>query len=292
MSERAIKVSKKDLYIEPISSCNLQCRMCYSKVINGGDAKILSEKDILDFVERFYVFFKKKFNIYWCGTGEIFLHKDFPSIINVLNKKYNAKITHDIMTNGTIDRLNEIEDLGNISFFVSIDGLKKFHEWNRGKGTYDKTIAFCKKAVDSGCRKLEVRCLVTKDNVFSLAEFEKELKLKISPFVKMGINIPYAPADFTGTYSQCFSKNFDDSRVLPKKEMLSLIHKIFGSRYNSDIEITKPIILSLCLLPFGVFSCCDGIVKLGCIVTNLKSLANNLANSEEKCKICPLYLKC
>ena len=30
-----IRVVRNSLYIEPISSCNLHCRMCYANVVNG-----------------------------------------------------------------------------------------------------------------------------------------------------------------------------------------------------------------------------------------------------------------
>src|SRR5262249_31788039 len=78
-------------------------------------------------------------------------------------------------TNGAVNRLREIGPLERIDFCVSIDGWRPFHDWHRGAGTYDRTVAFCREAIDRGCKSLEVRCLLTRDNIRHLDEFHQDL---------------------------------------------------------------------------------------------------------------------
>ena len=63
---------------------------------------------------------------------------------------------------------------------MSIDGPKPFHEWHRGKNTYERTLAFCREAVERGCASLNVRTLLTHDNIHHLEEFHAERASSIS----------------------------------------------------------------------------------------------------------------
>ena len=157
-----IRVVRNSLYIEPISVCNLHCRMCYANVINGEGKLIRPANQILDFVRRVLAGADEQVSVYWCGTGEIFLHRDYPRMVNELMADYpEERLTQTVQTNGMVRRLKELSAIERLSFNVSIDGPREFHEWHRGKNTYDTTIGFCREALDRGARSLLVRMLLT-----------------------------------------------------------------------------------------------------------------------------------
>lgn len=288
---RDIELVDNELYIEPISSCNLKCRLCYANKVNGRKTKILAKEDILSFVEQFEEFYKHdKFTISWCGTGEIFLYKDFTSLVNYFSEKFSGRVEHIITTNGTIDRLDEINSLMNVTFYVSIDGIKDQHEWNRGTGNYEKSINFCRKAVDNSCKAIYVRAIVTKDNIDHLSEFEDELKTRISNKASLSLLMPYS-SEVLSMFSptSMVAKRVDDSRIMLPKDTKDIVIKKYGNRF--EIE-DYPIRLGICMNYDGVFACCEGEIKLGDYSTSMQEIAENLSKAKMKCKACTAFKFC
>lgn len=288
------KVNEKEIYIEPITDCNLKCKLCYANVVNGENARFINKKDIINFVDKFLKYKNSNIKIYWCGAGEIFLHREFPSIIKYFNLTIPDKIEHTIMTNGTIDRLNEFDTLTNINFRVSIDGPKEHHEWNRGLGTYDKSINFCKKVLKLGCKNLEIRTIVTKDNVFILPHFEQDLFKKIKKKIELQLIFPYSSVDIQRINSLSIKKNIEEeanAKIIPMNELMGIVQSRYGNRYN-NLEHASDIVLSTCVMCNGIFSCCEGIFKIGNLNSEMEFIEQNLINSKLKCKSCRLFEKC
>ena len=150
---KPVRLMRDHLYIEPISSGNLKCKMCYANVINGADRRMLDMETVVSFAERWMDVTPGKNWALWCGTGEVFLHRDFPEMINRLHALYgDDRLSHTIQTNGTVRRWREFDHVERLDVCVSIDGWKQFHEWHRGKNTYDRTLAVCREAVELGCK--------------------------------------------------------------------------------------------------------------------------------------------
>src|SRR5262245_29209219 len=126
--DKPIRILSQSLYIEPTSVCNLHCKMCYTNVINGPDRRVVPAETMITFVRRFLEVTPTPVSVYWCGTGEVFLHRDFPKVLNELMTEYGDDVlTHTVQTNGTIRRLDEFGCLERIDFRVSIDGSREFH---------------------------------------------------------------------------------------------------------------------------------------------------------------------
>lgn len=157
------------VYINPLEKCNLQCKICYTKKTSP----ILSEKQILTFIDRYQAAYELKI-ITFCG-GEVFALPYFPHLINTLNKR---GIFIQTITNGTIDCLDKIEMPNLNNLIVSIDGLEEYHDKNRGKGNFNKSILFLKKAREMGFHT-ELFSIVTKQNYPQIPQFEKYLKKEI-----------------------------------------------------------------------------------------------------------------
>ncbi len=179
------------LYINPLEKCNLHCRICYTRKTS----LILQKKDILEFIER-YQKTQKIETVTFCG-GEVFTLKYFPELVNALVEN---KIFIQVITNGIIDKLDEFENPNMINLIVSIDGLREYHDKNRGEGNFDKSINFLSKARSLGFHT-EIFSIVTRQNYPHIAEFEeyinKTVILNDLP-MKAGVKNPVRNSELVG----------------------------------------------------------------------------------------------
>lgn len=121
------------ILIDPTEACNLRCTGCWA-----GDYKPHSlSNEVLDrvFTEA------EKLGIYFIvlSGGEPTVRRD--DIVK-LAEKHSNQVFH-LFTNGTLIDEKFVEDVkrvGNITFAISIDGLKEKTDARRGKGTFDKVM--------------------------------------------------------------------------------------------------------------------------------------------------------
>jgi sulfatase maturation enzyme AslB (radical SAM superfamily) len=288
-AQKPLVIRPQLLYLEPISSCNLHCRMCYANIINGPDKRVVDADKLLDFVHRYLSVTTPPIDVYWCGTGEAFLHREFPRMVNRL-LEYGDKVEQIIQTNGTIRRLREFTSLERLDFNVSIDGPKPFHEWHRGKGTYDPTIRFCREAVDMGCRTLTVRCLLTWDNIHHLDEFLAELNERISPNIKFRVMAPFTNGvlrEVRTTALAIVQHDVEDDRAIPHDEALRFLADKYQGRYELDEADEVENYLSV--NTYGVHTCCHGVLRIGALEEDIGTLRQRMVESEPECKACSLY---
>jgi MoaA/NifB/PqqE/SkfB family radical SAM enzyme len=291
-AEKSIRILSKSLYIEPTSACNLHCKMCYTNVINGPERRVIETNKVLNFVQRFLAITLPPVWVYWCGTGEVFLHRDFPKMVNHLLAEYSEDIiTQTIQTNGTVPRLREFDSLQRLDFRVSIDGLRPFHEWHRGKNTYDRTLDFCREALERGCRSLSVRMLLMRDNIEYLDEFYTELVERVGPRVELLLSVPYTNRILQGVRAKALAINqhaIEDAAAVTRAEALRIIEQKYQNRYGLDEE-PAAVDNYISLTTYGVFSCCHGIIHLGDSNTDMVTLLERLAASEEACYSCSMF---
>ena len=284
MPRREISASSNTAYIEPFSNCNLACRMCYARV--PGERVAISKEGVVGFVDRFANHCGGSFSLYWCGTGEVFLHEDFPEMINVLSARYHGRAAHTIMTNGTVDRLDEFEGLRDVTLRVSIDGPKEHHEWNRGPGTYERSMEFYSKALSLGCPNVEVRALVTRDNIERLAEFEAELERVGGSRARLSVTVAFTNDDLARMGSQFMARKIDDSKLMPREEAERRLMELYGEKFRESIREDYCHATELSLTPWGVFTCCESMYKIGEIDTEMAELFAALDRETQKCYRC------
>ncbi|MDO8610937.1 MAG: radical SAM protein [bacterium] len=149
----------ENIYISPLELCNLSCLYCYTKK----PKTILSNQQILDFVKKYRSILQSKSydlkSIIFCG-GEVFT---LPNFTNLVNQLIDQNIFITIITNGTIDKLDEIKSPHNCQLIVSFDGPENIHDKNRGTGNFVKSKKFVKKALNLGF-PVEIFYLITKDS--------------------------------------------------------------------------------------------------------------------------------
>jgi len=287
--QKPIKTFPDHLYLEPTSVCNLKCTMCYTNVINGPDRRTLSYELVTDFVERYMDAVGPVVKVYWCGTGEAFLHKDFPRMVNRL-LEHGANIEQTIQTNGTINRLDEFQSVKGMTFNVSIDGPKEAHERHRGPNTFERTIRFCRDALDRGCRTIHIRCLLRRDNIERLDEFQELLTDALGPRFDIELNPPFDNAVLRPVRDQAeviSRHDIDDSPTISRAEAL----RICAERYHGKFQICdeESVDNYVSLLTYGVFTCCNGIVKIGEAGDPVPMLLERMLASQPDCAACALF---
>jgi len=249
------------LYINPLERCNLRCKICYTRKTDP----ILSEREILEFVGR-YEKVKKLQTITFCG-GEVFALKYFPQIINKLTD--SGKFVQ-IITNGTIDKLKEFTKPNFVNLIVSLDGLKNYHDANRGAGNFAKSIGFIKKARALGFH-VEIFSIVTHQNIHQIDEFEQYLYSILNTRLQVTYH-PRKPPTYLLHHPQSnvFGKvsGFD---FLSDREMIKIMQErlTFPPKNLGCYQIA--------LVSDGrVFGCCEGTHPLGKISDDINYLFDKL----------------
>ena len=240
----------ENIYISPLELCNLNCRACYTNKTKN----ILSNQQILDFVEKYSSYLRSKNydlkSILFCG-GEVFTLPDFPDLVNTLIQK---DIFITIITNGTINCINKIKDPKNCQLLVSLDGPKEIHDKNRGPGNFDKTIKFIQHAQQLGF-PVEVMFLITKD----------------SYHYKDSFDVFGLPKTYLTDRKMSLSK---DQLLDIKKNYQTFPHKNFGC-------------FQLSLQSSGIITgCCESSLRLGTINDNPATYVANFIKSLSKCSNC------
>lgn len=139
--------------------------MCYT----AKEGQRLSQDGILEFVGRYQKVHSLE-TITLCG-GELFLLQDLAELVN---KFTNQKIFIQLITNGTIDRLEEFSQPNQINLIVSMDGVADYHDLNRGQGSWHKSVKFMQHANKLGFH-LSIFSIVTRQNLSKINRFENSL---------------------------------------------------------------------------------------------------------------------
>ncbi len=201
------------------------------------------------------------------------------------------RVTQRIQTNGTLDRLDEIGPLERLDFSVSIDGSREFHEWHRGEGTYDTTLAFCRRVFDLGGQSVSVRCLLTRQNIQHLDAFHAELDARVGPRVELQLHAPYTNPALRAVRSTALAirrGDIEDAAAIPQEEAERILAEQYGGRYSVDASADK-VDNYLSLTTYGVFTCCHGILRIGDPTDGVPVLRERMAEREEDCRRCAMF---
>lgn len=248
------------LYINPLEKCNLRCKICYTRKTDP----ILSQEQILEFIDRYKKYTELQ-TVTFCG-GEVFALQYFPALINTLT---NQGIFVQIITNGTIDKLNQFTNPNFVNLIVSIDGLQEYHDSNRGHGNFDKSVAFLKKAMKSGFHT-EIFSIITKQNLIQLNEFEKYVKDELA-----GIPITYHPRK--------------PPAYLTHHPISNIVGEVEGFDFLSDEEMIQVMkeknvfppknlgCYQIAVASDGkIYGCCEGTVAIGTIDDTIDHLVQQM----------------
>ncbi len=123
-----------NILISPTMRCNLKCIGCYAK--NYSKSEELSIETLDDIFSQ-----GKKggcFIYWWLGGEPLLRKKDLLYICKKHSDTYNF-----VFTNGTLldkETISDFANLGNVAFFLSVEGLEKETDLRRGKGVFNKLM--------------------------------------------------------------------------------------------------------------------------------------------------------
>ncbi|MFZ5376050.1 MAG: radical SAM protein [Patescibacteria group bacterium] len=259
--EKYFKETLHHLYINPLEKCNLRCKICYTK--KTGD--VLTEEKIINFIDR-YKQVEKLETITFCG-GEVFL---LPYFIRLVNKLTDDGIFVQIITNGTVNRLNLITNPNLVNLIVSIDGLEQIHDANRGVGSYQKSLAFLLDALKQNFH-IEIFSIVHQDNYQQIDLFESQLKKQFSFLPEITYHPRKPLAYLTGHPTSNIFGETNQFNFLNDQQMIEIMEnkKTFPPPNLGCYQIA--------LTSNGsVFGCCEGTIPIGTIDEPVADLVSRL----------------
>ncbi|NTU73091.1 radical SAM protein [Candidatus Roizmanbacteria bacterium] len=244
------------LYINPLEKCNLHCKICYTK--KTGD--MLSPVQIINFVAKYHKSYELQ-TITFCG-GEVFALSYFPEVVNTLNEQ---GFFVQIITNGTIDKLHLLQHPNSVNLLVSIDGVEKYHDKNRGEGNFQTSIDYIKKAQQMGFHT-EIFSILTRQNLPQREKFEQ--------FVTNELN--NTPITYHPRKPPAYLKNHPTSNItgevegfdfLTNEEMKAVMKlpNVFPPKELGCYQIS--------LMSDGnIYGCCEGTMPIGTINDSIEDL--------------------
>lgn len=251
----------KHVYINPLEKCNLRCKICYTRKTDP----ILSLVEILDFVDR-YKATQSLESVTLCG-GEVFALSYLPDLINHFEER---RLFTQIITNGTIDQLDSIQNPNNVNLIVSLDGIEPLHDANRGPGMYQRSLSFLKKAQLLGFH-IEIFSIVHQRNINDIPYFEEQLTTELG----MMPDITYHPRK-----PPQYLQSHPESNISGQEVGFEYLSKMQIIQLMKTKRVFPPPDLGCYQLAIAsdgrVFGCCEGTIALGRMTEEPSALIGKL----------------
>jgi len=162
--------SLRYLELQITDTCNLQCKHCY---IGDSSRNELTPAQVRAMLTEFEAM--QGLRVLITG-GEPVMHTQFNDINEMLPDFFLRKV---LFTNGVFFSKESLKSLKVDEIQVSIDGLERAHDSLRGEGTFKRSMATVKQALDAGFA-VSISSMVHQGN---LADFDSMERL----FKDMGI---------------------------------------------------------------------------------------------------------
>lgn len=251
----------KHLYINPLEKCNLRCEICYTRKTSP----ILSSEAITQFIHRYQESHALE-TITFCG-GEVFALPYFPKLVNSLTAQ---GIFVQMITNGTIDRLDEFANPNFVNLIVSLDGLKTYHDANRGQGNFVKSTNFLKRGLKQGFHA-EIFSIITKQNMMHIDEFEAYLNTLLGQIMTVTYHPRKPPSYLLHHPVSNIVGKIDGFDFLEPHEMIQILKErnTFPPKNLGCYQIA--------LTSDGkVYGCCEGVSAIGTIDDAIPELFSHM----------------
>jgi MoaA/NifB/PqqE/SkfB family radical SAM enzyme len=276
----------ENIYISPLEVCNLKCHLCYTRKTRN----ILTNAQIVDFINKYSNFIHKSYflnlkSILFCG-GEVFLLPDFPTLVNQL---LSQGIFVSLITNGTLDRLDQIKDPSNCQILVSLDGPQEVHDHNRGPGHFDQSLKFIQHALQLGF-PTEIMFLVTAQSYPFIDSFPKTLnKLVRADCLAPLPNRSPLRLNYITYKSPFYTDSHPLSQNTPATAALNPAQIINLKKNYPSIPDKKFGCFQLSLQSNGqIYGCCESPYSLGKIDDHPRVYINNFFQALDPCTHCLL----
>ena len=287
------------LAINLTDACQLKCKHCYNQDV--------SRKNKFMTYDEFVFLFNKHqnlqntFNGFVCNIQNIFLSGGEvtlnPHLFDILLFLYKNNINVYIATNGIqipyniINLMHQYKNQTHVQ--ISIDGLKETHEFIRGEGTYDKSVATINKLIELG---FDVRA----NTVINSLNYKDYPKLKNKFGASISRKLLYTPQKNIDidmcTKEQIQSINFTDIHICKVGGLSDIgydgsvkicdriadngiVANYFTDDIDTIIEKRKKATIAYRSIPVYCFDCQKVDEYLGCSLCN--NLNKDIFNQED-----------
>lgn len=263
----------KTVYIEITNQCNLNCQTCYNRSGLNRERKELSFEEIEAIMLKFKEFGLKRLLL---SGGEPTLHSQFNKILTLIDKY--PEINFGIVTNGTNHNEKLIEYLNsreNLSLQISLDGSDEFYNSKtRGKGNFEKTLAFAKKT--NGTKNSKLLKMVVSQSNFD----------DVENFCNLALSIGFTP-EIAFIYNSGNGSDNWQNKALTAQQKIKILKLVKKINAEKSADIFLPLCTNKCPFAAGNFnelSLCvkvDGTIQpCQMIYSNEYSLGNALKFNE------------
>ena len=164
-----MKYKNMNITIDVTTKCNLRCKHCRTNEI----VHELSLDEIKTIVKKCKEF--KPRGVFISG-GEPLTRNDIADVIKETKKLAPVTILNTNSLLLTEEKLQELIDAGLNYIQVSLDGIEKYHDFIRGKGTYKKTIEKLKLISKYSDKiKLHISSVVSSINIDGMEELVHQI---------------------------------------------------------------------------------------------------------------------
>ena len=197
--------------------CNLACKHCWvNSSPNVDTSSDLTAEEMVRAVDNIAEL--NPSGVILTG-GEPLFHPGIMSLLSALERRrlpIHLETNAMMVTDHVLELAKRVQRDGpGIAFSVSLDGGDRVsHDWCRGKGSFDQTVAGLRRLADAGL-VTDIQCVINRRNwasLGSLVELANELNLQYLKFV---LTNPIGRANrFTESLMIPFSENHDVLHVL------------------------------------------------------------------------------
>lgn len=295
---RPVRVYRDSLYIEPVTGCNLRCKLCYSAYDIEQRSREIPRDQLVTLIAQFLDDPARGAapDLFWCGTGEVFLYPRFTELLDEISARWPA-VRHGVQTNGTILPDAPLRAADRVAFNISIDGLEPAHEANRGRRTYARSIAFARHVLALGST-VRVRCIVTRANIGHLRALEAELQREVGPGCALSLILPFDDRAIDRAGSPLYRKGFRGNGLpvllsFSEQDAVAALRAAYDDEFlarvcplvfDSGISIYPSIAID------GVYTCCERLVKVGELDEPLAEVTSRIVPAT--CRACAMAELC
>ena len=243
-----------------LDGCDQRCKHCYIDFENGLNAMSLDDiESVLDNCLKMCET-TGKIPYFSITGGDPILHPNFWQLIERL---HDNDLKYNVMGNPfhlTSDVCLRLKDMGCRQYQMSLDGLRKTHDYFRMKGSYDATLSKVKTLRDAGI-KTAIMTTVSKVNI-------RQIPWIIDEVVRNKVDL-YSFARYCPTGG-------DESNLIEPHEYRNLLENVWKKfseyKYSNTLFSLKDHLWTLFLYEKGLFEISpdlnDDVIYGGCNCAN------------------------
>jgi|GEM_PF-5205651 len=298
LQPRRTELTPNGIYIEPCTYCPLDCALCYTA---HKTQRLLDTQWIYRAIE-IYAEALDTVGLFWCGLGEVLYDRRFAPMLDSLDARYGSKLVHVIQTSGQIPNSPVLTRPENRFFAVSIDLPVAFNETHRGKGYTARAEAFIARALQNGAMGVQIKSLLTVQNLQVLRQSFDALQRRIATQSKLALPdvqsrvtlepiVPFQRDEVEKISSEAFVSQGDTAN---RETLLQTLKHTMPERWA--YLTSRPRTIELALTADGLFNCCEAVERIGDLneltSLNYATIVARLRESMTNCTSCALEGVC